>query len=131
MRKAGEDFDIHVYSNFHNVGDVAVSAFQYGADVILQKSIKEGFGLTVTEAMWKKKPVIGGNVGGIRLQIEDGKTGFLVNNIQEATEKTILLLQKPELSSELGLHAKQKVLENFLCVHEIEKLLNLLIKLEK
>ncbi len=131
MRRAGEDFDIHVYSNFHNIGDVAVSGFQYGADVILQKSIKEGFGLTVTEAMWKKKPVIGGNVGGIKLQIEDGKTGFLVNDIQEATEKTLLLLEKKDLACELGKNAKQKVLENFLCLHEIEKLLNLLIKLEK
>ena len=130
MRRAGEDFDIHVYSNFHNVGDVAVGAFQYGADVVLQKSLREGFGLTVTEAMWKGKPVIGGNVGGIRLQIDNNETGFLVNDIQEATEKTLLLLQKPQLVKELGENAKKKVLNNFLCIHEIEKLLNLLISLE-
>ena len=131
MRRAGEDFDIHVYSNFHNVGDVAVNAFQQGADVVLQKSLKEGFGLTVTEAMWNRKPVVGGNVGGIRLQIDNGKTGFLVNNIQEATEKTLLLLQKPDMAKEMGERGREKVKNNFLCIHELEKLLNLLIKLEK
>ena len=131
MRKAGEDFDIHVYSNFHNVGDVAVNAFQQGADVVLQKSLKEGFGLTVTEAMWNRKPVIGGNVGGIRLQIDNGKTGFLVNNIQEATEKTLLLLQKSDMAKEMGERGREKVKNNFLCIHELEKLFNLLIKLEK
>ncbi len=130
MRRAGEDFDIHVYSNFHNVGDVAVNAFQSGADVVLQKSLKEGFGLTVAEAMWKRKPVVGGNVGGIRLQIDDGVNGFLVNNTQEATEKTLFLLQKKDLAKEMGEKAREKILKNFLCIHELEKILNLLARLD-
>ena len=131
MRKAGEDFDIHVYSNFHNVGDVAINSFQQGADVIMQKSLKEGFGLTVTEAMWNRKPVVGGNVGGIRLQIEDGKTGFLINNIQEATEKVLFLLQNNDVAKEMGRRGREKILKNFLCVHELEKIINLLLKMEK
>lgn len=131
MRKAGEDFDIHVYSNFHGVGNVGVSAFQHGADLIMQKSLKEGFGLTVTEAMWKTIPVIGGNVGGIRLQIEDGKTGFLVNNIQEATSKSFKILNNKKLGKEMGLNGREKVLNNFLCIHEIKNTLELLLKLEE
>lgn len=130
MRKAGEDFDVHVYSNFHGVGNVGVSAFQHGADLIMQKSLKEGFGLTVTEAMWKKIPVVGGNVGGIRLQIEEGKTGFLVNDIPEAVSKSFKILNNKELGKEMGIKGREKVLNNFLCIHEIEKTFELLLKLE-
>ncbi len=129
MRRAGEDFDLNVYTNFHNVGDVGVKAFQYAADVVLQKSIKEGFGLTVTEALWKGKPVIGGNVGGIKIQIQDGINGFLVSNIQEATEKTLYLLQNPDIAKKMGKAGKQIVHEKFLTTREIEDYLVLFNKL--
>ena len=74
----GGDPDIHILNNFNNVGAIEVNAFQSHADVLIQKSTREGFGLTVSEAIWKARPFIGGNVGGIPLQVEDGVTGFLV-----------------------------------------------------
>ena len=129
MRRAGEDFDLNVYTNFHNVGDVGVKAFQYAADVVLQKSLKEGFGLTVTEALWKGKPVIGGRAGGIKIQIQDGIDGFLVSNIQEATEKTLYLLQNPDIAKKMGNAGKQIVKEKFLTTREIEDYLILFNKL--
>ena len=75
---AEDDPNIHLLSNLDGIGNVEVNAFQRVATVVLQKSLREGFGLTVAEGLWKHKPVIGGNVGGIPLQIEDGKSGFLV-----------------------------------------------------
>ena len=77
---ADGDPDIHILNNFNNVGAIEVNAFQSHADVLIQKSTREGFGLTVSEAIWKARPFIGGNVGGIPLQIEDGVTGFLVSS---------------------------------------------------
>ena len=76
VRHAGEDFDIYILHNFHGVGNREVNAFQAISDVVIQKSTREGFGLVVTEALWKGTPVVGGNVGGIPLQVLDGETGF-------------------------------------------------------
>lgn len=129
MRRAGEDFDLNVYTNFHNVGDVGVKAFQYAADVVLQKSIREGFGLTVTEALWKGKPVVGGRAGGIKIQIQDGINGFLVSNIQEGTDKCLYLLQNPDIAKKMGAAGKQLVKEKFLTTREIEDYLKLFNKL--
>ena len=80
---ADSDPDIKILNNLNNVGAIEVNAFQSQSDVVLQKSIREGFGLTVTEALWKGRPTIAGNVGGIPLQIKDGETGFLVDSSQE------------------------------------------------
>ncbi len=77
---ADADPDIKILSNLNNVGAIEVNAFQSQSDICLQKSIREGFGLTVTEALWKGRPTVAGNVGGIPLQIEDGISGFLVNS---------------------------------------------------
>ena len=77
---ADGDPDIKILNNLNNVGAIEVNAFQSQSDVCLQKSIREGFGLTVTEALWKGRPTVAGNVGGIPLQIEDGETGFLVDS---------------------------------------------------
>ena len=84
FRHADGDPDIKILNNLNNVGAIEVNAFQSQADVCMQKSIREGFGLTVTEALWKGRPTIGGNVGGIPLQIEDGVTGYLVDSPEEA-----------------------------------------------
>ena len=73
---AAGDEDIKILNNLNNVGAIEVNAFQSQADVVLQKSIREGFGLTVSEALWKARPTIAGNVGGIPLQIQDGETGL-------------------------------------------------------
>jgi len=117
-RKAKGTPDIFLFSNPDQIGslkvDVFVNAFQVGSNVILQKSIREGFGLSVTEAMWKGKAVIGGNVGGIKLQIENGKNGFLVSSPKEAAKRITQLIKNPELSQKLGEAAHQTVKEKFL-----------------
>jgi trehalose synthase len=102
-----------------------VNALQRKAAVIFQKSIREGFGLTVTEAMWKGTPVIGGNVGGIRHQIQDGENGFLVNSIAEAAERLVQLLEDPELRKRIGSAAKETVRSKFLLSRYAEQHLDL------
>ena len=87
---------------------------QTGADVVIQKSIREGFGLTVTESMWKGRPVIGGNVGGIRIQIEDGANGYLVDSSEACARRMMDMLNNPERTREMGVAARQSVRENFL-----------------
>ena len=119
------DENIHVLSNLDGIGDLEVNAFQSISDVILQKSIREGFGLTVTEALWKETPVIGGNVGGIQLQIEDGVNGFLVNSIDEAADRVLYLLKHPERAKEIGKNGREKVKNNFLLFSHVEKYLDL------
>ena len=79
MAYADGDPDIHILNNLNNVGAIEVNAFQSQADVVIQKSTREGFGLTVSEALWKARPFIGGDVGGIPLQVQDGETGYLVS----------------------------------------------------
>ena len=80
LAHADGDPDIHILNNFSNVGAIEVNAFQSLADVVIQKSTREGFGLTVSEALWKGRPFIGGDVGGIPLQVEDGVSGYLVSS---------------------------------------------------
>ena len=95
FRHADGDPDIKILNNLNNVGAIEVNAFQSQADVCMQKSIREGFGLTVTEALWKGRPTIGGDVGGIPLQITDGVSGFLVASPEEAAERAIEILERP------------------------------------
>ena len=114
---SGEDSDIHAY--FYPEGlpdsiDRIVNAFQTASLVVLQKSTREGFGLTVTEAMWKGRPVIGGNVGGIRTQIEDEISGFLVNNPRECGERIVQLAKDEDLRLRMGQAARERVRERFL-----------------
>src|SRR5689334_24380816 len=92
---AGDDPDVHILSNLNNVGAVEVNAFQVHAAACIQKSIKEGFGLTVSEALWKTRPVIGGKVGGITSQIEDRVTGHLVSSSQECAQRALEILADP------------------------------------
>jgi len=130
LRKIGEDYDVKVLTNLTGVHAREVNAFQRASDVILQMSIREGFGLTVTEAMWKGKPVIGRAVGGIKFQVVDGETGFLVKGVEEAVEKTIYLLRHPEEAKRLGLNAKERVKENFLITKHLERYLDLLTSID-
>ena len=81
FRHADGDPDIKILNNLNNVGAIEVNAFQSQADICMQKSIREGFGLTVSEALWKGRPTIGGDVGGIPLQIDDGVSGYLVDSL--------------------------------------------------
>lgn len=102
-----------------------VNALQHKADVVLQKSIKEGFGLTVTEAMWKGTPVIGGRTGGIPYQIEDRMNGFLVSSVEEAAESIVTLLKDEKLRRKMGKLAKESVRKRFLQTRLLEEYLDL------
>ncbi len=102
-----------------------VNALQRRAAVVLQKSIREGFGLTVSEAMWKGTPVIGGNVGGIRHQIRDGENGYLVSSVEEAAERIVRLVRDPDLARRLGEEARRTVQEKFLMTRLMEDWLDL------
>ncbi len=102
-----------------------VNALQRRATVVIQKSIREGFGLTVTEAMWKGAPVIGGNVGGIRYQIKNGFNGFLVSSIEEAAKRIVQLLKDKKLRQKLGGNAKETVRKKFLLTRLVEQYLDL------
>ena len=117
-RHAKGDPDIHLFSDprrFVEIGnDMFVNAVQRASDVILQKSTREGFGLTVTEAMWKGKAVIGGDASGIRFQIKNGKDGFIVSDAKKASRLIIKLIKNPGLAAKIGKAAQKKVVKKFL-----------------
>ena len=102
-----------------------VNALQRQAAVVLQKSLREGFGLTVSEAMWKGTPVIGGDVGGIKLQIEDGVNGYLVSSVDEAAARIVDVVRNPEKSVEMGRNARETVRQKFLLSRLLEQYLDL------
>jgi trehalose synthase len=112
--EAEADPDIHVLTNLTGVGAHEVNAFQRVADVVIQKSIREGFGLVVSEAVWKETPVVGGNTGGIPLQIQDGVGGFLVETVEECTERSLYLLTHPDEAHDIARRGYERVKEHFL-----------------
>jgi trehalose synthase len=111
---ANGDPDIKILNNLNNVGAIEVNAFQSQADVVVQKSLREGFGLTVTEALWKGRATVAGNVGGIPLQIVDGETGFLIDTPAEAADRILRALRDPQLAKRLGRSGKERTRELFL-----------------
>ncbi len=111
---ADGDPDIHILNNLNNVGAIEVNAFQSHCDVVIQKSIREGFGLTVSEAIWKAKPFVGGNVGGIPLQVTDGQSGFLVESPAHCAQRCLEILADPALGARLGRAGKEAVRRRFL-----------------
>lgn len=119
LRRSGEDFDIHVLSNLDGVHNREINAFQTAADVVIQKSTREGFGLVVTEALWKGRPVIGGKVGGIPLQVIDGETGFLVTDVEGCARGCLFLLQHPNRARAMGETAHEHVRRNFLSTRHL------------
>jgi trehalose synthase len=127
---ADGDPDIKILSNLNNVGAIEVNAFQSQSDVCLQKSIREGFGLTVTEALWKARPTVAGNVGGIPLQIEDGVGGYLVDSAAECAQRSIEILGDPELGKRLGRAGKEHARRQFLSPRLLRDWLGLLADLE-
>lgn len=102
-----------------------VNALQTRAAVVLQKSLREGFGLTVAEAMWKGTPVIGGNVGGIRYQIDDGVNGFLVSSVEQTAKRIVELVTDKERRTEMGRKARESVRVKFLLTRYLEQHLDL------
>jgi trehalose synthase len=123
---ADGDPDIHILNNFNNVGAIEVNAFQSHSDVLIQKSTREGFGLTVSEAIWKARPFIGGDVGGIPLQIEDGVTGYLVSSTEKCAERALEVLSDPGLGKALGKRGKEYVRSHFLMPRYLRDYLRIL-----
>jgi len=111
---ADGDPDIFILSNLNNVGSVEVNAFQVHSAAVIQKSIREGFGLTVSEALWKGRPTVAGNVGGIVTQIEDGRSGWLVNSAEECAAACLEVLADPPAARARALIGKEHVRRHFL-----------------
>jgi trehalose synthase len=124
-----DDPDIHILTNLQDVGPVAVNAFQRASDVAIQKSIREGFGLTVAEAMWKERPVIGGDAGGIRLQVEEGVTGYLVSSQDDCARRLVELLRDEDLRARMGRAGRDRVRKHFLTLRELTDYVTLLASL--
>jgi trehalose synthase len=125
LRKSIGDRNVHVLMlppDAHR----EINAIQRGSTVLIQKSLKEGFGLTVTEGMWKGKPVIGGRTGGISRQIIDGETGYLVRSVMEAAERMLYLLRNPGERVRLGMAAKEHVRSNYLITRQVGDYLKLM-----
>jgi trehalose synthase len=114
VRYAGDDRDVYILSNLNNIGAVEVNAFQVHSNAVIQKSIKEGFGLTVSEALWKGRPTVAGRVGGIVAQIRDGETGWLVSSVRECAEACSEILADPAAARTRALRGKEFVRRNFL-----------------
>lgn len=123
-----DDPDIHILA-LPGDSHKTINALQRAADIVIQKSTKEGFGLTVTEGLWKGKPVIGGNVGGIRKQVVDWQTGFLVNTPEGAAYRIRYLLQNQDKIDEMGRIGKEYVREKFLITRHLREYLSLFYSL--
>lgn len=111
---ARDDSDIRLFTNLTGVGNIEVNAFQRLSDVVLQKSIREGFGLVVAESLWKETPVVAGRTGGIPLQMQDGAGGFLVDSVEQCAERALWLLHHPAEAKELAVRGRELVRQRFL-----------------
>jgi len=125
---ADGDRDIFLFSNLTNVGAIEVNAFQSAADVVMQKSIREGFGLVVTEALWKARPLVAGRVGGIPMQVIDGG-GLLVDDVPEAAAACLKILKDPDFARQMGRHGKEHVRKDYLTPRLLRDDLELFAKL--
>jgi trehalose synthase len=114
QNEAGGDEAIKVFTNLTGVGNIEVNAFKRLSSVVLQKSIREGFGLVISEALWKGTPVVAGRAGGIPLQMADGTGGVLVDSIEEAAEAIVRLVREPEQGAEAGREGRRRVHDHFL-----------------
>jgi trehalose synthase len=126
---AAGDADVHIMTNYNGVGNLEVNAFQRCSDVILQKSLREGFGLVVSEALWKSTPVVAGCVGGIPMQMPDGIGGFLIDDIPACIEKTEFLLKNKEEAKRLGASGRAHVEEHYLITRLLADEMKLLASL--
>jgi trehalose synthase len=125
---AAGDRDIFLFSNLTNVGSIEVNAFQSLANVVIQKSIREGFGLVVTEALWKARPLVAGRVGGIPMQLEGGG-GILIDGVPDAATACVKLLEDPIFARQMGRRGKEHVREHYLTPRLLRDDLKLFAKL--
>jgi trehalose synthase len=123
------DDDIHILTNMIGVGDLEVSAFQSSADVVIQKSIREGFGLGVLETMWKATPVVANRAGGIPLQMEGDAGGFLVDSTEECAQRVLFLLRDREEARKRGQTGRERVRRRFLITRLLADEMRLLLSL--
>jgi trehalose synthase len=128
-QRASGDPDIHILL-LPPFSDLEINALVRGSTVVLQKSVKEGFGLTVSEAMWKRKPVIGGAVGGIKLQVINGLTGFLVHSPEGAAKRLAQLLDDVPMRNRLGENGYQHVKQNFLVTRHVKDYMLVMLALD-
>ncbi|NVL91149.1 MAG: glycosyltransferase [Desulfobacterales bacterium] len=128
--EAGDDPDIHILLFSPSIA-TEINAFQRASDIVLQKSLREGFALTVSEALWKGRPVIGGAVGGIPAQIIDGYTGLLVHSVDGAGMAIRSLLSNPDFAKELGENGHRRVKDEFLITRNLKQYLLLLLALDR
>jgi trehalose synthase len=122
---AGGDPDVFLFTNLDGVKDREVNAFQRAATMVVQKSLREGFGLVVAEGLWKGIPVVAGKVGGIVIQIQDGVSGYLVSSPEECADRCIGLLNDPALRKRMGAAGREHVRENFLITRDLRDQLDL------
>jgi trehalose synthase len=128
-RLRSRDPAIHLFTNLNGVGNVEVNAFQRLSDVIVQKSLREGFGLVVSEALWKGTPVVAGRAGGIPLQLREGAGGFLVDSVEECADRLVWLLRNRAEARTLGERGRELVRERFLLTRLIADELRLYARL--
>ena len=122
-RHAGEDPDIHLLTDLKGVREHEVNALQRASQVVLQMSTREGFGLTVSEALWKCIPVVARKVGGISLQVIDGVNGYLIDTIEQAAERVCNLLKNRDVAKQMGNNGREYVRENFLIISQLREYL--------
>jgi|CXWL01.1.fsa_nt_gi trehalose synthase len=129
IEEARDDPDIHVASNFTGIGNLEVNAFQSASSVVIQKSIREGFGLVVSETLWKGTPVVAGRTGGIPLQMADGEGGFLISREEDWVPRIDALLADREEARRVGALGRERVRQNFLITRLLEDELALMAEM--
>jgi len=130
-KHADGDPDVYLLTNLDGVKDREVNAFQRASTVVIQKSLREGFGLVVAEALWKEIPVVAGKVGGIVIQIQNGVSGYLVSSPEECAERSVELLRDPGLRKRMAAAGREHVRENFLITRDLRDQLELVNTLAK
>ena len=128
-QQAATDPDLYVFTNMTGVGNMEVNAFQRGADLIIQKSLREGFGLVVSEAFWKEKPLVAGAAGGIPIQFPRGHELNLVQSVESCSERLLYLLDHPDEAHEFGRAGREHVRRRFLLPHLVRNELRLIVQL--
>src|SRR3989442_11076176 len=130
-KHAGGDADVFLFTNLDGVKDREVNAFQRASEIVIQKSLREGFGLVVAEGLWKGIPVVAGKVGGIVIQIQDGVSGYLVSSPEECAARCLDLVRDPALRKRMAAAGREHVRENFLITRDLRDQLELVATLAK
>ena len=123
LRYACEDEDIHFLTNLVGVGSKEVTAIQRASTFGLHTATREGFGLVISEMMWKGNPVVARPAGGVRIQVDDGVNGYLRWSVEDLKEASLKILKDEKLRKEMGERAREKVLRNFITTSHLKRYL--------